>query len=109
MAQELNTLLQAFTELTQASREPGRLTPAQLETEVRKLTGELQRTLASLSTQLKSGDTPESAYMVEVFQTQVRTIMEQSGLKPEQIIEEEETEQLSQDVELIKRGGPVRT
>jgi cell division septum initiation protein DivIVA len=109
MAQDLNTLLQAFTELNQASREQGKLTPAQLETEVRRLTGELQRALASLTTQLKSGDTPESAYMVEVFQNQVRSIIEQSGLKPEQVIEEgEETEKLSQDVERLKRG-PVRT
>jgi hypothetical protein len=110
MAQDLNSLLQAFTELTQASRQPGKMTREQLEAEVRRLTAELQKTLANLSSQLKSGDTPESAYMVEVFQAQIRNIIDSSGLKGvQQAIEpEEETEQLSQDVEKLKRG-PVRT
>jgi len=108
MAQDLNTLLQAFTELTQASKE-GRITPAQLETEVRRLTGQLQAALADLTTQLKGGDSPESAYMVELFQAQVRNIIEQSGIKPQQLVdEEEESKKLSQDVEMLKRG-PVRT
>ena len=108
MAQDLNALLQAFTELTQASKE-GRVTPAQLEGEVRRLTGELQQALVSLTTQLKAGDNPESAYMMELFQAQVRTIVEQSGLKPQQLVdEEEESKKLSEDVELLKRG-PVRT
>jgi hypothetical protein len=109
MAQDLNTLLQAFTELTQASKE-GRVTPAQLETEVRRLTGELQQALASLTTQLKAGDNPQSAYMMELFSAQVRTIIEQSGLKPMQLDneEQEESKKLSEDVELLKRG-PVRT
>ena len=79
MAQDLNTLLQAFTELTQASKE-GRITPAQLETEIRRLTGQLQTALADLTTQLKGGDSPESAYMVELFQAQVRNIIEQQML-----------------------------
>ena len=108
MAQDLNTLLQAFTELTQASKE-GRITPAQLETEIRRLTGQLQAALADLTTQLKGGNSPESAYMVELFQAQVRNIIEQSGIKPQQLVdEEEESKKLSQDVEILKRG-PVRT
>jgi hypothetical protein len=109
MAQDLNSLLQAFTELNQAARNPGKMTREQLEAEVRRLTGELQRTLANLTTQLKSGDTPESAYMVELVQSQIRTIIEQAGMKGEQLIDdEEETQRLSQDVEKQKRG-PVRT
>ena len=108
MAQDLNTLLQAFTELTQASKD-GRITPAQLETEIRRLTGELQAALANLTTQLRGGENPESAYLVELFQAQVRTIIEQAGMKPQQLVDDEaESKKLSQDVEALKRG-PVRT
>jgi hypothetical protein len=105
MAQDLNKLLQAFTELTQASKE-GRITREQLEVEVRRLTGELQQSLANLVGQLRAGDSPESAYMMELFQAQVRTIIEQSGMKPTQLVDdEEESKRLSQDVELLKRGS----
>jgi hypothetical protein len=108
MAQDLNNLLQAFTELTQASKD-GRLTPAQLETEIRRLTGELQAALANLTSQLRGGDSPEGAYMMELFQAQVRNIIEQSGMKPQQLVEDEaETKKLSEEVESLKRG-PVRT
>jgi hypothetical protein len=108
MAQDLNNLLQAFTELTQSSKE-GKLTPAQLETEIRRLTGELQAALSNLTTQLRGGDSPEGAYMMELFQAQVRNIIEQSGMKPQQLVEDEaETKKLSEEVESLKRG-PVRT
>ena len=108
MAQDLNNLLQAFTELTQSSKE-GKLTPAQLETEIRRLTGELQAALSNLTTQLRGGDSPEGAYMMELFQAQVRNIIEQSGMKPQQLVEDEaETKKLSEEVDALKRG-PVRT
>ncbi len=105
MAQDLNTVLQKLQELTQASKEPGRLSPEQLEAEVKKVTGMLQETLANLSTQLLPGASPETAFLLEAFQTQIRTLMEQSGMVFEKT---EETENLSQDLDLIKRGS-IRT
>src|SRR5262245_59342991 len=108
MAQDLNTLLQAFKDLAQASREPGKLSPEHIEREVKKLTAELQQTLATMSTQLKAGDSPESAYMVELFQAQIRQVLDQNGLKLDNVIEEDESEKLSQELAQRKRG-PVRT
>lgn len=104
MAQDLNSLLQAFKELAQTAKESGRLSPEQLQSEVKRLTGELQRTLVNLGTQLQSGGSPESAYLMEVFQAQVRTILEQNGMQPEELPEEEEAEKLSEDLALHKRG-----
>ncbi|MBN1205298.1 MAG: hypothetical protein JXB05_10270 [Myxococcaceae bacterium] len=107
MLQDLKALLQELQTLTQASQ-AGQLTPLQLETEVKKATGKLQEKLTGLTTQLNSGDSPESAYLVELFQAQIRMVLEQTGLKAPPIVEEEESEKLIEDLELRKRG-PVRT
>jgi hypothetical protein len=109
MAQDLNTLLQTLKDLTQAAREPGRLSPEQLDAEVRKITRSLQETLATLNTQFQQGTSPETAYMVEVFQQQIHAVLEQSGLAVEKPDETEETEGLSEDVERLKRGSGIRT
>jgi hypothetical protein len=108
MLQDLNALLQELQALTRASQE-GRLTPLQLETAVKKATGQLQQKLTKLTTELQSGDSPESAYMVGLFQAQIQSVLQQSGMKADPALDVEEgAEKLSEDVERLKRG-PVRT
>src|SRR5688500_3846262 len=100
MTQDLNALLQKLRELRQAVDEPGRLTPAQLEMEVRRITGTLQQALANLSNQFPQETSPETSYMLQVFQAQVSEVLtnlDQSGLEAEH---SEDSENLSQDLEL---------
>lgn len=101
MSQNLNTLLQAFQALTQAAKEPGRLSREQLEAEVKKLTGALQETLAGLGTELQQGASPQSALLVDLFQAQLMSVLQQSGLTIEKT---EEMKKLSEELTLLKRG-----
>jgi hypothetical protein len=107
MVEKLNTLLQELQALTQAAREPGRVPPEKLRAEVKRITGALQETLANLSSNLPPGASPETAFMVDVFRSQIATIMEQHGLVLDK--SEEETENLSQDLQQRKRSGTIRT
>jgi hypothetical protein len=101
MAQDLNTLLKALQVLAAAAKEPGRLTPEQLEAEVRKLTGALQETLANLSTQLGPAGSAQSALLVDAFKMQLGTVLQQSGLAPEKT---DEMKKLSEELDMLKRG-----
>ncbi|MDY7226527.1 hypothetical protein [Hyalangium rubrum] len=101
MAQDLNTLLKALQELTSAAKEPGRLTPQQLEAEVKKITGALQETLASLSTQLGPGASAQSALLVDAFKAQLVTMLQQSGVTIEKT---DEMKKLGEELEKLKRG-----
>jgi hypothetical protein len=108
--QDLNTLLQELQALTQASQ-AGRLTRDRLKSEVVKVTGKLQRVLATLNTQLPPGASAETSYLMEVFQEQIRTVLAASGLAPPQAEPEpeaEDAEALSEDLRQRKRGGNVR-
>lgn len=109
MVEDLTRLLQELKDLTQASREPGGISRKQLESEVKRITGEIQQALSALSTQLQQpGVPPETAYLVEVFRSQIRMVLEQSGLTSDQI-EGEDSEELSEDLKKLKRGGSIRT
>ncbi len=101
MAQDLNTLLKALQVLAAAAKEPGRLTPEQLEAEVRKLTGALQETLADLGSQLGPGGSAQSALLVDVFKTQLVSVLQQSGLTSEKT---DEMKKLSDELDKLKRG-----
>src|SRR6185503_3252640 len=100
MAQDLNTLLQALQVLAAAAKEPGRLTPEQLEAEVRKLTGALQETLANLGAQLGPAGSAQAALLVDAFKMQLVSVMEQSGLTPEKTDEMKKLRELDK----LKRG-----
>jgi ATP/maltotriose-dependent transcriptional regulator MalT len=109
---DLNTILQELQALNQASQ-AGRLTPDKLKGEVMRVTGKLQRALATLNTQLPPGASAETNYMMELFQSQIRTVLEASGIAPraEELVEPEaeEAEQLTEDLKQRKRGGNIRT
>jgi hypothetical protein len=108
---DLNTILRELQELTQASQ-AGRLTGDKLKGEVMKVTGKLQRALVNLNTQLPPGASEETSYMMELFQSQIRTVLEASGLAPppeEVAPEAEDAEALSEDLRQRKRGGNIRT
>lgn len=109
--QDLNALLRELQALTQASRE-GQISTEKLKSEVMKVTGRLQRALTTLNTQIPEGATEETSYLMEVFQAQIRTVLEKSGLAPpadEPAPEPEEAEALSEDLRQRKRGGNIRT
>jgi uncharacterized protein YdhG (YjbR/CyaY superfamily) len=104
-------ILQELQALTQASQ-AGRLTGERLKGEVMKVTGKLQRALATLNTQLPPEASEETNYMMELFQSQIRTVLEASGLAPradEIEPEAEDAEELSEDLKQRKRGGNIRT
>lgn len=100
MAQDLDTLLKSLQELTRAAKEPGRLTREQLAEEVRKVTASLQEVLLNLGSQI-SKDSPATAALVEVFKSQLNTVLQQNGLEMEQT---DEMKKLSSELERLKRG-----
>ncbi|MCP3139306.1 hypothetical protein [Pyxidicoccus xibeiensis] len=101
MAQDLNSLLESLRQLTQAAKEPGRLSREQLEHEVRRVTAALGELLTQLGGQLQSTASPASAALVEVFQSQLATVLQQNGMVPEQ---SEEMKKLGAELERLKRG-----
>jgi hypothetical protein len=101
MAQNLDTLLKSLQELTQAAKEPGRLTRTQLEEEVRKVTASLQEVLQDLGSQLQSTGIPVQAALMEVFNSQLAAVLQQNGLGVEQT---DEVKKLSAELERLKRG-----
>jgi hypothetical protein len=109
--QDLNTILRELQALTAASSS-GQISREKLKAEVMRVTGKLQRTLANLNTQLPPGASAETSYLMEVFQAQIRTVLEASGLAPrntEPVVEEEveDAEALNEDLQQRKRGGNV--
>ncbi|QSQ22831.1 hypothetical protein JY651_48370 [Pyxidicoccus parkwayensis] len=101
MAQDLNSLLKSIQELTQAAKEPGRLSRAELEAELRKVTLSLKDVLMQLGGQLQATGSPAAAVLVEVFRTQLTEALQQSGLDLEQT---DEMKKLREELELLKRG-----
>ena len=101
MAQDLDSLLKSLQELTRAAKEPGRLSRAELEVEVRKVTVALQQVLMQLGGQLQTKGSPETASLVEVFRSQLATVLQQNGLEMEQT---DEMKKLSEELERLKRG-----
>ncbi|WP_164015270.1 hypothetical protein [Pyxidicoccus trucidator] len=101
MAQDLESLLKSLQELTRAAKEPGRLSREQLEAEVRKVTLALQEMLTQVGGQLQATGTPAAASLVEVFKSQLNTVMRESGLAMEQT---EEMKKLGEELERLKRG-----
>ncbi|MCY1019684.1 hypothetical protein [Pyxidicoccus sp. MSG2] len=100
MAQDLNSLLQSLQELTRAAKE-GRLSRAELEVEVRKVTLALQEVLTRLGGQLQATASPGTASLVEVFRSQLATVLQQNGVEMEQT---DEMKKLSEELERLKRG-----
>jgi hypothetical protein len=100
MAQDLNSLLKSLQELTRAAQE-GRLSRAELEVEVRKVTVALQQVLTQLGGQLQANASPGTASLVEVFRSQLATVLQQNGVEMEQT---DEMKKLSEELERLKRG-----
>lgn len=101
MAQDLESLLKSLQELTRAAKEPGRLSREQLEAEVRRVTVALQEMLTQVGGQLQATGTPATASLVEVFKSQLHSVIRDSGLAGEQT---EEMKKLSEELERLKRG-----
>lgn len=100
MAQDLNSLLKSLQELTQAAQ-AGRLSRTELEAEVRKVTLSLQEVLTQLGGQLQATASPATATLVEVFRSQLASVIQQSGLEPEQ---SDEMKKLGEELTRLKRG-----
>lgn len=100
MAQDLNTLLQALEALNRAAQEPGKLSREQIEAEVLRLTQSVKATIAELGRQLPPELLGASAVLVDLFQSQVGTILEASGVDVER---SEEMKKLSTELDMLKR------
>ncbi|RKH50077.1 hypothetical protein [Corallococcus llansteffanensis] len=101
MAQDLDTLLKSLQALTQAAQQPGRLSRAQLEDEVGRMTVALRETLEELTRQLPAHLAPTSALLVEAVRSQLSGMLQQGGTD---VAPTEKTQQLRQELELLKRG-----
>ncbi|HLL04078.1 MAG TPA: hypothetical protein VK539_26065 [Myxococcaceae bacterium] len=101
MARDLDTLLKEFQALAAASNEPGRLTSAQVDAQLERLFAELMAALASLGSQLGPAGAASTALLVDVFQTQLRATLKQSGPSLER---SDKMKQLSEELEVFKRG-----
>ena len=102
MAQDLDTLLKSLQALTQAAQQPGRLSRAQLEGEVGRMTVALRETLEELTRQLPAHLAPTSALLVEAVRSQLSGMLQQQG--GTDVAPTEKTQQLRQELELLKRG-----
>jgi hypothetical protein len=100
MAQDLNTLLKRLEELNRAAKEPGKVSREQLDAQVKEITLGVKEALQELGKSLPPELAGASGMLVEVFQTQLGAILQQSGMGEQS----EEMKKLSDELELIKRS-----
>lgn len=101
MAQDLDTLLKKIEDLNRAAKAPGGIPRAQLEEQVKQITLAVKEAITHLGKSLPPELAGASGMLVEVFKTQLGTLLQQSGLE---LQESEEMKKLSAELELMKRS-----
>jgi hypothetical protein len=101
MARDLDTLLKEFQALAAAAKEPGRLTPEQVDAQVERLSGELLEALKSLGSQLGAAGSARSALLMDILQKQLAAALKDSGLP---LARTEKMKKLTEELQVLKRG-----